>query len=194
MNMGWLITILGIILIGVGMFLTYYGQHIKDTNQKLDANTIVDRPRITVIDSKCTGKLIDDNKKLQIKFNVEFKNIGRHAAENLRMRTWAAPVKDPNQLRELKEHTLANIIPPEGTFSWNPTFTVRPKEGQNFGSIKRNKMFIYIRFDYRDTLKPVNEYDDDLYVLYAIGSGSAGHATAEVKEVFQKYIDQLKTE
>lgn len=193
MNMGWFITILGIFVIGAGTFLTFYGQHLVKENRTLaDTNTTANRPSVSVTDSKCSGKL--GKNRLQIDFNLKFKNVGKHPAENLRMRVWAAPLSRPDQFKKCHDSIATNVIHPEETFSWNPKRFVPLVKGEKKVGVKKEKIFMYIRFDYHDTLNPTNVYDDDLYVSYTIGSGSAGHSSAEQKSIFQKHLEQLKKE
>ena len=150
------------------------------------------KPIIMITDSKCTGNFNSENKELKIKLKVTLKNIGKHPAKNVRMRTWNALLDKPEEFNKSRDEKMANVFYPECIFTWTPTLTLKFNADKENFKIKKNKMFLYVKLDYTDSFYETQKYTNDIYLVYEIGSGSIGSATVETKKMFQKYLDEIK--
>jgi len=150
------------------------------------------KPIITIAESKCTGKLNSNDEVLKINLRIMFKNIGQHPADNFRMQVWAAPLNKPEYLVKTRDSTLPNVFYPENIFTWKPELSVSLEgKGERFKA-KKDKIFFYVKLDYNDRFHKTRKYNNDIYLIYEIGSGSIGSATVEDKRIFQKYLDAIK--
>ena len=150
------------------------------------------KPILMVTDSKCTGKLNREDKKLEINLRIIFKNVGKHPADNVRWQVWYALLNKPERLEKTRDETMANVFYPECTFTWKPTLVLGLSTDEEKFKTKKRKIFFYVKLDYNDRFHETRKYTNDIYLVYETGSGFIGSATVEIKNVFQKYLDEIK--
>jgi hypothetical protein len=139
--------------------------------------------------TESTHKEITAENKLLIDLQLQFLNIGKHPAGDVRFRSCFGPLSDPNQLK-LSGNDLkcANTIYPDTEYNpWEPLII----EDANLSQIRSSTLFYYCRLDYCDTFDDDKDYDQDFYFIYNIARKKLQHATSEQKQQFQQKINEL---
>jgi hypothetical protein len=147
------------------------------------------RPILSLRKAIPTHTEIATENKLQIDLNLQFMNIGRNPAGNLRFRSCYGPISDPNRLR-LSENDLkcANIVYPDSEYVPWEQLTIKAEALSQVYSLT---LFYYCRLDYCDTFDNYRDYGQDFYCIYNIARKQLQHATSEQKQQFQQKINEL---
>lgn len=152
--------------------------------------TPTERPIFSAVDSKCKGNVNNDTAELEITLNTIVKNVGKHPAENMKMRVWGAPLDEPNNLKMCREFTLADPFFPDIQVTLSNRITIKPK---SFDRLKyqKKKVFLYIRMDYNDAFKAKMKYTQGFHLVYEIGKGFINGATLKEKEIFESSLKEI---
>jgi hypothetical protein len=139
--------------------------------------------------TESTHKEITAESKLLIDLQLQFLNIGKHPAGDVRFRSCFGPLSDPNQLR-LSENDLkcANTVYPDSEYVPWEQLTI---EDANLSQIRSSTLFYYCRLDYCDTFDNFRDYGQDFYFIYNIARKKLQHATSEQKQQFQQQINKI---
>lgn len=152
--------------------------------------TPTERPIISTVDSKCKGIVNNDTAELEITLNTIIKNVGKHPAENMKVRVWGAPLEEPNNLKMCREFTLADLFFPDIQVTLSNRITIQPK---SFDRLKyqKKKVFLYVRIDYNDAFKAKMKYTQGFHMVYEIGKGFISGATIKEKEIFESSLKEV---
>lgn len=144
----------------------------------------LEKPIVSITDSSCKGELNKETAKLALTVNAVMKNVGKHPAENLRIRVWGAPVDDPNRIKSLQDVTCADPLYSDIPVSLPMRLEVQlQREGDTFKG-KKDEVFYYVRTDYHDAFNSKDCYTRGFHLIYKIGSGSLSSATTKVVDKF----------
>ena len=147
-----------------------------------------EKPIISPIDSNCKGMLNKETGKVEITLKLVMKNVGKHPASNLRIRAWGALVDEPNDLKIVRDVTMADPLYPNISCTLPSTISVKPKMTGDELSLPKGTAFYCIRMDYRDEWFRENADTQYFHLVYEIGRGVLEGASVEVKEKFESYL------
>lgn len=162
----------------IAIIVACYIHHI--TYQLLEP---LERPIITIIGTECSSEDTKD-KGTKINLSIIFRNIGKHPAENLRLREYFALLDKPEKLKKGYDFQAANVWDQGYSRNWTAPLYV-PFE------IQKSQIFIYVKLTYADHLQPTEEYSRDFFCIYQIEKNHISEANLDTKKRFQPYIDKL---
>jgi len=126
-----------------------------------------------------------------------FKNIGKHPADEVRLRAGVVDLANPSTFTTLLDSDFVNSVPPDGTFPWKQTLGARaadPGDGSD-SQPPTAEVFLVLLLDYRDGWRGKRkQYHQEYYYVYHLPQTLPCPASNEQLQSAKPYIEGMTAE
>ena len=150
-----------------------------------------ERPILSLINAESDDtKISEPERMIGYQIRYKFKNIGKHPAKNLRIRSVLIRKDNLEIVKKETETKIANRIDPDNEFNYR-TSTIRLEVKQGKAVVNKREMFIYLLLDYDDWYNSKKHQRDELWFCYMEGDLQPILATIEEKEIIESIVTEL---
>jgi len=130
------------------------------------------------------AKVISDNGNA-IDISTTFKNVGKHPAEEIKVKAIITPMKKPDAFKKCRDISSANQLFPEATIEWFINMQDIPYE--EMSKTGTDELLIYILINYRDGFNSSSSYQNEFFIIYSMEHEDIRYARLDER----KYCDKL---